>query len=168
MSAREVKKMWFVKDDREGRVENYETAYETREQAEKAAWDVWDHLTRSERRGEVLQVTERSAVIDEDGKWVPVEEWDEEYDSSMDVFSPVLVINEEIVNRRHVVYADTTNGVTEVEGAWCVPDEAEDMDDWMFMDKLPTLGDDEVIWAEFREDELWVKLLDEYGVRSSK
>lgn len=39
------------------------------------------------------------------------------------------------------------------------------MDDWMFMDKLPTLGDDEVIWAEFREDELWVKLLDEYGVR---
>lgn len=165
MSAREVKKMWFVKDDREGRVENYETAYETREQAEKAAWDVWDHLTRSERRGEVLQVTERSAVIDEDGKWVPVEEWDEEYDSSMDVFSPVLVINEEIVNRRHVVYADTTNGVTEVEGAWCVPDEAEDMDDWMFMDKLPTLGDDEVIWAEFREDELWVKLLDEYGVR---
>ena len=165
MSAREVKKMWFVKDDREGRVENYATAYETREQAEKAAWDVWDHLTRSERRGEVLQVTERSAVIDEDGKWVPVEEWDEEYDSSMDVFSPVLVINEEIVNRRHVVYADTTNGVTEVEGAWCVPDEAEDMDDWMFMDKLPTLGDDEVIWAEFREDELWVKLLDEYGVR---
>lgn len=165
MSAREVKKMWFVKDDREGRVENYETAYETREQTEKAAWDVWDHLTRSERRGEVLQVTERSAVIDEDGKWVPVEEWDEEYDSSMDVFSPVLVINEEIVNRRHVVYADTTNGVTEVEGAWCVPDEAEDMDDWMFMDKLPTLGDDEVIWAEFREDELWVKLLDEYGVR---
>lgn len=165
MSAREVKKMWFVKDDREGRVENYETAYETREQAEKAAWDVWDHLTRSERRGEVLQVTERSAVMDEYGKWVPVEEWDEEYDSSMDVFSPVLVINEEIVNRRHVVYADTTNGVTEVEGAWCVPDEAEDMDDWMFMDKLPTLGDDEVIWAEFREDELWVKLLDEYGVR---
>lgn len=165
MSAREVKKMWFVKDDREGRVENYETAYETREQAEKVAWDVWDHLTRSERRGEVLQVTERSAVMDEDGKWVPVEEWDEEYDSSMDVFSPVLVINEEIVNRRHVVYADTTNGVTEVEGAWCVPDEAEDMDDWMFMDKLPTLGDDEVIWAEFREDELWVKLLDEYGVR---
>lgn len=168
MSAREVKKMWFVKDDREGRVENYETAYETREQAEKAAWDAWDHLTRSERRGEVLQVAERSAVMDEDGKWVPVEVWDEEYDSSMDVFSPVLVINEEIVNRRHVVYADTTNGVTEVEGAWCVPDEAEDMDDWMFMDKLPTLGDDEVIWAEFREDELWVKLLDEYGVRSSK
>ena len=165
MSAREVKKMWFVKDDREGRVENYETAYETREQAEKAAWDVWDHLTRSERRGEVLQVTERSAVMDEDGKWVPVEEWDEEYDSSMDVFSPVLVINEEIVNRRHVVYADTTNGVTEVEGAGYVPDEAEDMDDWMFMDKLPTLGDDEVIWAEFREDELWVKLLNEYGVR---
>lgn len=165
MSAREVKKMWFVKDDREGRVENYETAYETREQAEKAAWDVWDHLTRSERRGEVLQVTERSAVMDEDGKWVPVEVWDEEYDSSMDFFSPVLIINEEIVNRRHVVYADTTNGVTEVEGAWCVPDEAEDMDDWMFMDKLPTLGDDEVIWAEFREDELWVKLLDEYGVR---
>ena len=128
MSAREVKKMWFVKDDREGRVENYETAYETREQAEKAAWDEWDHLTRSERRGEVLQVAERSAVMDEDGKWVPVEEWDEEYDSSMDVFSPVLVINEEIVNRRHVVYADTTNGVTEVEGAWCVPDEAEDME----------------------------------------
>lgn len=168
MSAREVKKMWFVKDDREGRVENYETAYETREQAEKAAWDVWDHLTRYERRGEVLQVTERSAVMDEDGKWVPVEVWDEEYDSSMDVFSPVLVINEEIVNRRHVVYADTTNGVTEVEGAGYVPDEAEDMDDWMFMDKLPTLGDDEVIWAEFREDELWVKLLNEYGVRSSK
>lgn len=167
MSAREVKKMWFVKDDREGRVENYETAYETREQAEKAAWDVWDHLTRSERRGEVLQVTERSAVMDEDGKWVPVEVWDEEYDSSMDVFSPVLVINEEIVNRRHVVYADTTNGVTEVEGAWCVPDEAEDMDDWMFMDKLPTLGDDEVIWAEFREDELWVKLLNEYGVKEA-
>lgn len=165
MSAREVKKMWFVKDDREGRVENYETAYETREQAEKAAWDVWDHLTRSERRGEVLQVTERSAVMDEDGKWVPVEVWDEEYDSSMDFFSPVLIINEEIVNRRHVVYADTTNGVTEVEGAGYVPDEAEDMDDWMFMDKLPTLGDDEVIWAEFREDELWVKLLDEYGVR---
>lgn len=165
MSAREVKKMWFVKDDREGRIENYETAYETREQAEKAAWDVWGHLTRSERRGEVLQVAERSAVMDEDGKWVPVEVWDEEYDSSMDVFSPVLVINEEIVNRRHVVYADTTNGVTEVEGAWCVPDEAEDMDDWMFMDKLPTLGDDEVIWAEFREDELWGKLLDEYGVR---
>lgn len=165
MSAREVKKMWFVMDDREGRVENYETAYETREQAEKAAWDVWDHLTRSERRGEVLQVAERSAVMDEDGKWVPVEEWDEEYESSMGGYNPILVINEEIVSRRHVVYADTTNGVTEVEGAGYVPDEAEDMDDWMFMDKLPTLGDDEVIWAEFREDELWVKLLDEYGVR---
>lgn len=168
MSAREVKKMWFVMDDREASVEHYEYAYKTQDQAVKAAWDEWEHLTRSERRGVVIQVAERSAVMDEDGKWVPVEEWDEEYDPSMEGYESVLVINEEIVNRRHVVYADTTNGVTEVEGAWCVPDEAEDMDDWMFMDKLPTLCDDEVIWAEFREDELWVKLLNEYGVRSSK
>lgn len=48
--------MWFVKDDCEGRVENYETAYETREEAVKTAWETWEHYTRSERRGEVIQI----------------------------------------------------------------------------------------------------------------
>lgn len=47
--------------------------------------------------------------MDEDGKWVPVEEWDDEYDpETMNGYTPVLTINEEIVNRRHYVYADTS------------------------------------------------------------
>lgn len=44
--------------------------------------------------------------------------------------------------------------MTEVEGAYAIPDEAEEVDDWMFIDKLSTLGDDD-----------WNRLCEEYGVR---
>lgn len=164
---REVKKMWFVIDIKRDLTQQWVDGFDTEEEARKSAEVQWDYLTDKEKKERLIQVAEMDAVYDEDKmKWMPVQEWDDEYEQGMSyigAYSPVLTlpVEEESLIK---VYVDTINGITKVDNFDGMPDGSIYVDEEEFLDSLGTLDEDEIICSEISES-TYDKLDEEYGIR---
>ncbi len=167
MSAREVKKMWFVIDTKKDWTQQWIEAFDTEEDARKAAEVQWDYLTDKEKQERFIHVAEMDAVYDEDEmKWMPVQEWDDEFEQGMSyigAYNPVMVLStddEELIK----VYADINNGITRVDDFEGMPEEFELVDEEEFLMRLDSADEDEIIGAEISKS-TYEKLDEEYGIR---
>lgn len=168
---RDVKKMWFVIDTKKDWSQQWINEFDTEEEARKSAEFQWDCLTDKEKLKRVIHVAEMDAVYDKDEmKWMPVQEWDEEYEQSMSYigsYDPTLVLSmddKELIEELIKVYVDTINGITKVDNFDGMPDGSFYVNEQEFVDSLGTLGEDEVIGSEISKS-TYEKLDEEYGIR---